>query len=171
VLEHACCSVLLVKPSPRLSGEPGTGETALPWRILLAFDDSAPSRKAAALCASLPLDEQAEVRAISVMPLVHMYRQDIRLHLDTIWQQKKHALEAALEDIVSTLRWSTPHVSSEFREGSDVAGEILDAAKTGGSDLVVLGHKGRKAIKRFLIGSITSRVAHHAPCSVLAVRD
>lgn len=171
VLEHACCSVLVVKPSPKLSPAAGTDAAALPWRILLAFDDSEPSRKAAALCASLPLDEQAEVRAISVMPMVHMYRQDIRQHLSTIWQQKKHALEAALEDAVSTLRWSTPHVSSELREAADVAEEILDVAKDSGSDLVVLGYKGRKAIKRFLIGSITSRVAHHAPCSVLAVRE
>ena len=171
VLEHASCSVLVVKPSPKLGAQTETDEAALPWRILLAYDGSEPAKKAASLCASLPLDEQAEVKAISVMPMVHMYRQDIRQHLDTIWQQKKHALEAALEETVSTLRWSTPHVSSELLEASDVAEEILDTARDGGSDLVVLGYKGRKAIKRFLIGSITSRVAHHAPCSVLAVRD
>ncbi|MDX1696909.1 MAG: universal stress protein [Thiohalobacterales bacterium] len=171
VLEHACCSVLVVKPSPNLPLRAGAARASLPWRILLSYDDSEPARKAAALCASLPLDEQTEVLAISIMPMVHMYRQDISQQLNSIWQQKKHALEAALQDMVSTLHWSTPHVSAELRESSDVAEEILQTAADAGSDLIVLVYKGRKEIKRFLIGSITSRVAHHAPCSILAVRE
>ena len=34
----------------------------------------------------------------------------------------------------------------------------------------VVGHKGKGAIDRFLLGSATSRIAQHAECSVLAVR-
>jgi nucleotide-binding universal stress UspA family protein len=37
--------------------------------------------------------------------------------------------------------------------------------------MVVIGDKGTGAIKRFLLGSITRRIAHHAPCSVLVVRQ
>ncbi len=113
----------------------------------------------------------AEVAVISVMPMVHMYRQDIRQHLDVIWQQKQHTMKTALKDAVGALRWSTPHVPSELRESADVQQEILDTATKTGSDLIVLGYKGKTGIKRFLLGSITSRIAHHAPCSVLAVRD
>ncbi|MGD8843842.1 MAG: universal stress protein [Gammaproteobacteria bacterium] len=32
-------------------------------------------------------------------------------------------------------------------------------------------YEGESAIKRFLPGSVTARIAHHAPCSVLAVRS
>ncbi len=51
------------------------------------------------------------------------------------------------------------------------ATEILREAKEGGYDLIVLGGKGRSAsFSDFLIGSVSSRVAAHAPCSVLIVR-
>jgi nucleotide-binding universal stress UspA family protein len=51
-------------------------------------------------------------------------------------------------------------------EASDVlchvAGEV-DA------DLLVVGNKGMTGAKRFVLGSVPNRCAHHAPCSVLIV--
>ena len=38
------------------------------------------------------------------------------------------------------------------------------------ADLIVLGSRGLSGIKAFLLGSVSDRVAHHAPCSVLIVR-
>jgi nucleotide-binding universal stress UspA family protein len=170
VLEHADCSVLIVRASPTLSvpaeADPGT----LPWKLLVAYDGSEPARKAVAFSAALPLGEQAEVSVISVMPMIHMYRQDIRQELNSIWQEKKHAAESALNNAVSAVRWSTPRVSTLFRESTDVAHEMLDVATRTGCDIMVLGHKGKSAVKRFLLGSIAGRIARHAPCSVLAVR-
>jgi nucleotide-binding universal stress UspA family protein len=52
----------------------------------------------------------------------------------------------------------------------DPAEEILRAAKEGGFDLIVVGHRGLSALKTFLLGSVSSHVATHAPCSVLVVR-
>jgi nucleotide-binding universal stress UspA family protein len=104
------------------------------------------------------------------MPLVTAYRQDIRQHMNTIWQQKKHAARVALEEAMQALRWSTPHVSAVMREGANVSEEILDLAEQSGTDLIVVGCKGKSAIQRFLLGSITNRIAGHAHCSVWAVR-
>ena len=177
VLEYASCSVLIVKqPS---AGKTETGSTEMVSgehetrprrRILLAYDNSEPSRKALSLCSSLPLDDRAEVTAVSVMPLVTAYRQDIRQHMNTIWQQKKHAARVALEEAMQALRWSTPHVSAVMREGANVSEEILDLAEKSETDLIVVGCKGKSAIQRFLLGSITNRIAGHAHCSVWAVR-
>jgi len=51
------------------------------------------------------------------------------------------------------------------------ATEILREAKQGSYDLIVLGGKGRsESLSDFLIGSVSSRVAAHAACSVLIVR-
>ncbi len=51
------------------------------------------------------------------------------------------------------------------------ATEILREAKQADYDLIVLGGKGRsEALSDFLVGSVSSRVAAHAPCSVLIVR-
>ncbi len=37
-------------------------------------------------------------------------------------------------------------------------------------DLLVVGARGHNAAQRFLIGSVSDRVVHHAPCPVLVVR-
>ena len=171
VLEHASCSVLIVKPSPKMASSAAAADPSLPWRMLIAYDDSEPAKKAISLCASLPLDDNAEVKVISVMPMIHMYRQDIRQQLNTIWQQEKHAKAEALKAAVSALQWTTPHVSSKLMESANVSEAILDSAEQGTMDLIVLGYKGRSKVKRFLLGSITSHIADHAPCSVLAIRD
>jgi nucleotide-binding universal stress UspA family protein len=55
-----------------------------------------------------------------------------------------------------------------LREG-DPAEALLDAAEEEGADLIVVGNRGMRGAKRFLLGSVPNRVAHHAPCSVLIV--
>ena len=52
----------------------------------------------------------------------------------------------------------------------DVSQEILDRARKQGSDFIILGDKGKGAVRKFLLGSVTPRIAHHASCSVLVVR-
>jgi nucleotide-binding universal stress UspA family protein len=38
------------------------------------------------------------------------------------------------------------------------------------ADLIVVGHRGRSAIRDWVFGSISRRIVAHAPCSVLVVR-
>jgi nucleotide-binding universal stress UspA family protein len=171
VLKYARCSVLIVRKPETEAGTTRAAET-MPRRlgVLLAFDDSAPARRAVELCASLPLDERAEVTALTVLPLVTVFRQDIRQRLSYVWQEKKKAAHAALDRVTSEVRRATPHVTAQLRERPDESQAILDAATELNSDLIILGYKGKSAIEKFLLGSVTTRVARHAPCSVLAVR-
>jgi nucleotide-binding universal stress UspA family protein len=55
----------------------------------------------------------------------------------------------------------------EFGHPADV---ICSVAEKGGFDLIVMGEKGAGEVKRFLLGSVADRVAHHATCPVLIVR-
>lgn len=48
--------------------------------------------------------------------------------------------------------------------------EIVKAAETWGADLIVLGSHGYGAWERFLLGSVSTSVVTHAPCSVEVVR-
>lgn len=80
-------------------------------------------------------------------------------------------LEQAVSDIARRLRRNTPHPEAELREGEDVSQEILVAATRHCTDLIVLGHKGKRPVDRFLPGPVSSRVAHHAGCSVLVVGE
>jgi nucleotide-binding universal stress UspA family protein len=60
-------------------------------------------------------------------------------------------------------------VETAAREG-EPAEAIIKVAEERGADIIVVGNKGMTGAKRFLLGSVPSRVAHHAPCSVLIVR-
>lgn len=50
------------------------------------------------------------------------------------------------------------------------ADEILAVAKQDKADLIVTGAKGLGAIRRILLGSVSTRVVQHAHCAVLVVR-
>lgn len=48
---------------------------------------------------------------------------------------------------------------------------IVAAAEELGVDAVVIGTRGRGAVKRALLGSVSTHVVHNAPCPVLVVRE
>ena len=172
VLRHASCSVLVVRhPPAREDGTIPLLEAEQPRRLLVAFDGSTPSRKAVELCATLPVAAGSEVEALTVLPLIKMYRQDIRQQLSWVWQEKVEAAKQGLDWVSKQVDWPKAAVSTRLDESPDVAQAILDAAEKQGSDLIVLGDKGRGAVAQFLVGSVTKKVAHRASCSVLAVRD
>jgi nucleotide-binding universal stress UspA family protein len=54
---------------------------------------------------------------------------------------------------------------------SNGADAILDVAEEVGADLIVVGTRGHGAGRRLLRGSVSTKVAHHAPCSVLIVHE
>ena len=42
--------------------------------------------------------------------------------------------------------------------------------RTTRADLIVVGNQGMTGARRFLLGSVPNRVAHHTPCDVLIVK-
>jgi len=55
------------------------------------------------------------------------------------------------------------------REGTDARAEILRHAAAHEESLVVMGTHGRTGIDHVLLGSITEKVLHRAPCPILVV--
>jgi len=53
--------------------------------------------------------------------------------------------------------------------GPQPAHEIADLARDAGADLIVVGSRGHAAIAGLMIGSVTQRLLHVAPCPVLVV--
>lgn len=169
VLRHAPCSVLIARSGQADAAEaPAEEQPAL--RLLLAYDDSGPAKRALAFTSSLRLREQDELTILSVLPLITRYRQDIKQRLSWVWKEKKKHAEKALEQIRHQFKWSTSNLTTELREAEDVSHEILDMAAEKHCDLIILGDKGKGAVEKFLLGSVAPRIAHHALCSVLAVR-
>jgi nucleotide-binding universal stress UspA family protein len=68
--------------------------------------------------------------------------------------------------------WSHPDikVTAKVIEG-DEAGVIVDTADDLEVDLIVMSTHGRTGLTRWVLGSITERVLHSAPCPVLVVRS
>lgn len=65
-----------------------------------------------------------------------------------------------------------PHLLVNCRsEEGNPAGEILAEAERGAYDLVAVGATGNRDLKHSMLGSVSSRVAWEAPCSVLIVRE
>jgi nucleotide-binding universal stress UspA family protein len=52
----------------------------------------------------------------------------------------------------------------------DAAHAILDVCEELECDAIIMSTHGNKAIKRFLLGSVTDKVVHHAKVTVVIVR-
>lgn len=48
---------------------------------------------------------------------------------------------------------------------------ICELAATWEADLILVGSRGLKGLKEMFLGSVSNYVTHHAPCSVLIVRE
>lgn len=54
-------------------------------------------------------------------------------------------------------------------EGEDSYQYVVEEAEKNKSTMIVMGRRGRKGLKRLMMGSTTARVIGHAPCSVMVV--
>jgi nucleotide-binding universal stress UspA family protein len=61
-------------------------------------------------------------------------------------------------------------VEKHAREG-DPAHTIIDVATEQDADLIAVGARGLSGVRRFMLGSVSSKLSHHAPRSLLIVRD
>jgi nucleotide-binding universal stress UspA family protein len=61
-------------------------------------------------------------------------------------------------------------VQTYAREG-DPADTILDVAAEAKAGLIAVGARGHTGLRRFMLGSVSSKLAHHTPTSLLIVRD
>ncbi|MBE7560112.1 universal stress protein [bacterium] len=50
------------------------------------------------------------------------------------------------------------------------AEQIVHMAAEEKADLIVMGHRGKSVMERWLLGSVSKRVLSYAPCSVTVVR-
>lgn len=145
---HAACSVLVVKQPPRPLR-----------RVLLAVDGSKASDRALQflLREMNPVAEnRIEVMVLHVLP-------------PFAYTQVAVAGMALTHRYAEKLAAAGYRVKERFVPGN-AADEIVKAAASRRADLVVAGAKGLGAVGRILLGSVSSRVVRHSPCSILVVR-
>lgn len=160
VVTYASCSVLVVKQS-------GVSLD----RLLLAVDGSEESHKAVQFLSHCPFKSPLRLTIVTARP-----NQRAGLFTRSGPQDEpadRQTLPAKGEDllarIASGFRNRPYEVETEWLQG-DPALAILEAAGRHEAQMIVLGARGMKAIKRFLLGSVSQKVLVHASCSVLIVR-
>jgi nucleotide-binding universal stress UspA family protein len=84
--------------------------------------------------------------------------------LDSLRSAAEEALGAAVKELgVDGIKVQTHAIEGE---ATDV---IIDSADALGCDLIVIGSRGMRGGKRFLLGSVPNSVAHHADRDVLII--
>jgi nucleotide-binding universal stress UspA family protein len=164
-----------------LHGAPGAvaivrGAPRRPRRILVACDGSAHAFDAIRLLRALHLGRGTTVRVLGVVaPLVLPAGGPEMLALpwpptDTAFiEEQKSALSEVLARAEAELGPEIGAVDRWIVVGHP-ASEIVTAAEKTGADLVVVGARGLGAFGRFMLGSVSDRVVHHAPCAVVVVK-
>ena len=161
VVDHAPCPVLVVR-SARVAS------------ILIGVDGSAASSGAVAFLTGTPVFRG---RPVEVLAVGARFRPVASLDLGRrstsgtpdvlVDREHTEATAAAAAGMLSRqgyqVRWSVA--------AGDPADEIIEAASSFGSDLIVLGSRGMSGLDRVLLGSVSRNVLLHAPASVLIVRE
>ena len=135
-------------------------------KILVAFDGSDPSRKAFLLGADLARRYKAELFVLTVAT-VPDYHDEVETQ-SVMERSRAHgrSLLRSLEHEVGKMG-----VSANFELAvGHPAQNIVDHAEQRHVDLIVLGHRGRGALDRWRLGSVTHRVVAYATCAVTVVR-
>ena len=159
VLRKARCPVLVVRAATPASEAREDEEAVRLRKILFGTDFSPHSERALQYALSLAEEYDAELTLLNVLDEVPP-----STDLSTITADIIRQLEAPIP--AEAREWCT--IKSRLRVGRPYQ-EILHYARETGTDLVVLGVRGRNALDLALFGSTAHRVIQSGPCPVLAV--
>ncbi len=137
-------------------------------KVLFATDDSAEAHSAKELLSSLPLPPGSELLVASVVPVWDRAGgSDGGGSSRQSWTPQK--VQATAERAAYYL--AKPGVSTEcLVTNGHPADVICRMAEERAVDMVVMGSRGQSSMTRFLLGSVSYRVARHAPSPVLIVK-
>lgn len=166
VIRRAHCSVMTVGPS---SFQTPANETI--EKILVPVDFSPASETALKLASTLAEEFGAKILALHVIedvPHPAFYLMGSSSILEVFPDLKKRA-KTELEKLT--------HQASESVDVETVVAEgrrhhkIVEIAREGEHDLIVMAARGFRTIDPLLLGSVTDKVLRTAPCPVLTVGD
>ncbi|HYG60767.1 MAG TPA: universal stress protein [Symbiobacteriaceae bacterium] len=81
----------------------------------------------------------------------------------------RRSAEPIFRRTLSALGLPGDRVATEVQVG-EPAEEIVDLARLDGYDMIVIGSRGLSGVREILLGSVSHKVLHMAPCPVLVAR-
>jgi nucleotide-binding universal stress UspA family protein len=136
-------------------------------KMVVAYDGSDHSDRALERAASLAEanDEIVIVSAARLATLSH----DPALGTSAVDPIESEWARENLDKARARLGEVKPTVRT-FEGHGDPADAVVRQAEDEGADLIVVGTRGLNVAQRALLGSVSTKIVHHAPCDVLVVR-
>lgn len=165
IIHHARTDVRVTKPGKtvRRGGQ----------RILVGIDGSPGADRAVAAVASRSWPPGTSVRVVMVVNWRDLPESLLILEIGPIYEGSKESAQAWIsrkgESAARLLVQSGLRASHHILVG-DPRRVLSKACKTWKADCLFVGSRGLHAVDRFLIGSTSSHLAAHAPCTVEIVR-
>ena len=138
--------------------------------IVVGTDGSPGANAAVQRTAEIAKGSEARVHLVTAYPDVPYSRETIASSAKVDPVDLRQAAESVLSRAGRRLDAEGIEFESHAREG-DPAHAILEVAEEQGADLIVVGARGLTGLQRFLLGSVSSKLSHHSPTSVMVVRD
>jgi nucleotide-binding universal stress UspA family protein len=140
-------------------------------RSIVVGTDGSPSADAAVRrAAEVAKGVGTRVHLVTAYPDVATFRETIVSSAKADRIDLRNVAESVLARESRALTDQGIDVATHAREG-DPAEVIIDVAQEHGADLIIVGARGLSGLQRFLLGSVSSKLSHHAPTSVMVVRD
>jgi nucleotide-binding universal stress UspA family protein len=137
-------------------------------RILVAVDGSDASQKAARMAADIALRFGSKVTVAYVIPRLLLPPDAYGLTLAEMEREQRAYAEKLVAEAAAKL--GEPGLDLETRVLSGSPPECLaEVAEAPDVDLVVIGSRGRGAVARALLRSVSGRLVHICPKPVLVV--
>ena len=158
VASHSKVSVWVVRPS---LAQP---EVSSP-QITVCYDGSDAAKRAVNRVREMEFPSNARISLVAIV------RRPENLPDEIVYDSRhQDQLRLELQELKGSFPEDGPKVEILVQESRHAGHGLVDYAASNRCSLMVVGDKGRSAISRFLIGSVSRFVLHHAPCSVLVVK-
>lgn len=137
-------------------------------KILVAHDGSKSSDKALKKAVEIALSFNASLTVLSVIP--ELYLTELSdADRNRIFNALSRETTEAMEKVRKSLSGKSIEVKTLIRQG-DPAEKILETAQKMKADLIVTGSHGKHGTKKFLLGSVSSKVVDYSKCPVMVVK-
>lgn len=141
-------------------------------KILVPVDGSKYSMEGVRVALDYAKTKGADITIMTVTPFVSGLDLEISAkELESLTKKMNQRAEEVLESAQVILKAEGVSSKTILSSAVSAADEILNTAEKDKADLIIIGNRGLgSAATRFLMGSVASKVATHAPCSVYIVR-
>jgi nucleotide-binding universal stress UspA family protein len=137
-------------------------------KILVAHDGSKSSDKALKKAVELAISLNSSLTVLSVIP--ELYLTELSdADRNKVFEALSKETTEAMERIRKSLAGKSMDVKTLIRQG-DPAEKILETAQKMKADLIITGSHGRHGTKKFLLGSVSSKIVDYAKCPVMVVK-